>query len=103
MCGLELTADDLILRLVMHMLMCNYTLSFESIETALPIDFKHYFGTEMAELLEYEKPSLITLDDEEITVTPRGRLLICSICMVFDKYQRKHNEQHINTKQPRTC
>ncbi len=95
--GLELTTDDLLRRLVMHMLMCNSLLSFESIETAFPIDFKHYFGTEMAELLEYEKSSLITLGDEEITVTPKGRLLICNICMVFDKYQRKHNERRIIT------
>lgn len=57
--GLELTTDDLLRRLVMHMLMCNSLLSFESIETAFPIDFKHYFETEMAELLEYEKSSLI--------------------------------------------
>ncbi len=95
--GLELTTDNLLRRLVMHMLMCNSTLPFESIETAFPIDFKHYFKTEMVELLVYEKSGLLTLDDEEITVTPKGRLLICSICMVFDKYQRKHNERRIIT------
>ena len=95
--GLELTTDDLLRRLVMHMLMCNSTLSFESIETAFPIDFKYYFGTEMVELLEYEKSDLITLDDEEITATPKGRLLIWSICMVFDKYQRKHDERRTIT------
>ena len=37
------------------------------------------------------------LDDEEITATPKGRLLIWSICKVFDKYQRKHDERRIIT------
>lgn len=95
--SLKLTTDDLLRRLVMHMLMCNSILSFELIETAFPIDFKHYFGTEMVELLEYKKLGLVTLNDEEMTVTPKGRLLICSICMVFDKYLREYNERRIIT------
>lgn len=90
--GLELTTDDLLRRLVMHMLICNSILSFESIETAFPIDFKCYFATEMAELLEYEESGLLTLGNEEITITPKGRLLICSICMVFDKYQQQRED-----------
>lgn len=90
--GLELTTDDLLRRSVMHGLICNSMLSFESIETAFPVDFKHYFAAEMTDLLEYEKFDLLTLNDEEITITPKGRLLIFSICLVFDKYQRKRNE-----------
>ena len=99
--GLELTADDLLRRLVMHMLICNSILSFESIETAFPIDFKCYFANEMAELLEYEKSGLLTLGNEEIIITPKGRLLICSICMVFDKYQQESKEMALlNVQQP---
>lgn len=92
--GIELTIDDLLRRLVMHMLICNSILSFESIETAFPVDFKHYFAAEMLELLEYEKLGLLTLSDEEITITPKGKLLIYSICMVFDKYWRKRNQRN---------
>ncbi|MDP1559182.1 MAG: oxygen-independent coproporphyrinogen III oxidase [Nitrosomonas sp.] len=96
--GLELTNDDLVRRLVMHMLICNSILSFESIETVFPIDFKHYFAIELANLLEYQKLDLLTLDDDEITITPKGRLLICSICMVFDKYQRARNKRERHFK-----
>ena len=91
--GLELTTDDLLRRLVMHMLMCNSILSFESIETAFPIDFKGYFATEISELLEYEQSGLLAMGDEEIIITPKGRLSIYSICAVFDKYQRTR-ERH---------
>lgn len=93
--GIELSADDLIRRSVMQALICHSVLSFDSVETFFPIEFKHYFATELTELLTYEQAGLITLDDEEITVTPKGQLLINSICKVFDKYLRA-NQQHKN-------
>lgn len=86
--GIELSADDLIRRSVMQALICHSILSFESVETYFPIEFKDYFATELAELLVYEQAGLITLDDQEITVTPKGQLLIGGICRVFDKYSR---------------
>jgi len=79
----------------MQALICHSVLSFDSVETFFPIEFKHYFATELTELLAYEHAGLITLDDEEITVTPKGQLLINSICKVFDKYLRA-NQQHKN-------
>ncbi len=91
--GIELSADDLIRRSVMQALICQSILSFESMETFFPIDFKYYFATELTELLVYEQEGLITLDNDEITVTPKGQLLIISICRVFDKYLRT-TQQH---------
>lgn len=91
--GLELTADDLLRRLVMHTLICNSVLLFESIETAFPIDFKNYFATELAALIEFEKSGLLTLNDEEILITPNGKIHMQNICMVFDKYLRTNNER----------
>ncbi|MCH9640009.1 MAG: oxygen-independent coproporphyrinogen III oxidase [Betaproteobacteria bacterium] len=86
--GFELSADDLLRRTVIHALICHSVLSFESIETTFPIDFKHYFATELIELMVHERAGLLAIADEEIAVTSIGRLLISSICMVFDKYQR---------------
>lgn len=91
--GVELSADDLIRRSVMQALICHSVLSFESVETFFPIEFKHYFATELTELSVYEQAGLIALDEEEITVTPKGQLLISSICMVFDKYLRTHQQR----------
>ena len=35
---------------------------------------------------KFEDDGLLTVDDEWISVTPKGRLLIRNICMVFDRY-----------------
>lgn len=91
--GIELSADDLVRRSVMQALICHSVLIFESVETFFPIDFKRYFATELQELLFYERAGLITLDDEEVTVTPKGQLFIGNICKVFDKYSRNHQQR----------
>ncbi|WP_292915824.1 oxygen-independent coproporphyrinogen III oxidase [Nitrosomonas sp.] len=91
--GIELSADDLIRRSVMQALICHSVLIFESMETFFQIEFKSYFATELKELLFHEQAGLITLDDEEVTVTPKGQLVIGSICKVFDKYLRNQQQR----------
>ena len=86
--GIELNADDLIRRSVMQALICHSVLSFESVEAYFPIEFRNYFATELTELTMHEQAGLVTLDDQEIEVTPKGQLLINSICRVFDRYSR---------------
>ena len=95
--GIELSADDLIRRSVMQALICHSVLSFESVETYFPIEFKHYFATELTELLMYERAGLVTLDDDEIIVTPMGQLLLSGICRVFDKYLRANQQRKNNS------
>ena len=95
--GIELSADDLIRRSVMQALICHSVLSFESVEIYFPIEFKHYFATELTELLLYEQAGLITLDDDEIIVTAMGQLLLSSICRVFDKYLRANQQRRNNS------
>ncbi len=86
--GIELTPDDLVRRAVIHGLMCNFALSKEAIEIAYLVDFDRYFETELGELREFEKEGMLVAGDEWITVSPRGRFMIRSICTVFDKYLR---------------
>jgi oxygen-independent coproporphyrinogen-3 oxidase len=90
--GIELTADDLVRRAVIQALMCQFTLSKESIEVAYLVDFDRYFATELDELREFERMGLISLEDGWLTVSPKGRLLIRSLCMVFDRYLRRERE-----------
>lgn len=96
--GLELSADDLLRRSVIHALICHSVLSFESVETFFPIDFKRYFSVELEELLIHEKAGLLTLNDDEISITPSGQLLINSICMVFDKYLRACRQRNLYSR-----
>jgi oxygen-independent coproporphyrinogen-3 oxidase len=90
--GLELTADDLVRRAVIQALMCHFALSKESLEIAYLIDFDRYFATELEDLREFEKAGLISTNEGWLTVSPKGRLLIRSICMVFDRYLRHDRE-----------
>jgi len=91
--GIELTADDLLRRSIIQALMCHFELSIESIEIAHLIDFKSYFAAELKDLAEMEAAGLLSIDDQWITVEPKGRILVRVIAMVFDKYLRSDRER----------
>ncbi|HSJ98098.1 MAG TPA: coproporphyrinogen III oxidase, partial [Myxococcota bacterium] len=86
--GIECTPDDLARRAVIQSLACHFTVSKEAISIAHLIDFDAYFATEMRDLARLAADGLVELDEEWIHVTPRGRLLVRSVCMVFDRYLR---------------
>jgi len=87
--GIELTPDDLVRRAVIQSLTCHFRVSLESIELAYLIDFESYFRDELADLRRLEKDGLVEITPEWIVVTPRGRLLVRAVCMVFDRYLRE--------------
>ena len=87
--GLELGADDLLRRAVIQALMCQFRVSLESIELANLIDFRRYFAPELADLRRLAADGLVELSPEWIEVTPKGRLLVRVIAMVFDRYLRE--------------
>ena len=84
--GVKLTMDDVLRRFIIQMLMCNFELSIRSLEQAYPITFNAYFDTELAQLHELADMGLLTLDDEWISISLKGRLLIRNVCMVFDRH-----------------
>jgi oxygen-independent coproporphyrinogen-3 oxidase len=86
--GIELSADDLVRRAVIQALMCHFELAIESIEIAYLVDFERYFAAELADLRELGALGLVEIGDGWITVTPRGRLVVRGIAMVFDRYLR---------------
>ena len=90
--GMELSQDDLARRAVIQALSCNFRLSKQSIEVAYLLDFDRYFSSEMAELRQLALDGLVETDSDWITVTPRGRMLIRNVCMVFDRYLRREQE-----------
>lgn len=82
--GRKLTMDDLLRRIIIKMLMSTFQLSIASIELGYPINFASYFSREVMELHALEDDGLLQMDAEWLTVTLKGRLLICNICIVFD-------------------
>ena len=84
--GIQLSMDDLLRRAIIQKLMCQFELSIGAIEQAFPIVFADYFAGELAALRRMEADGLVSIDETWISVTPRGRLLIRNLCMVFDRY-----------------
>ena len=96
--GIELTSDDLVRRAVIQALTCHFRLSIESIELAYLVDFRQYFAAELADLRRLAREGLVELESDWITVTPRGRLLVRVICMVFDRYLREREARAAYSK-----
>jgi oxygen-independent coproporphyrinogen-3 oxidase len=86
--GLELNRDDLVRRSVIHALMCQFQVSKEQIGVSYLIDFDDYFADELRQLGGLEREGLLEMNGEWIGVTPRGRMVVRNICMVFDRYLR---------------
>jgi oxygen-independent coproporphyrinogen-3 oxidase len=84
--GVRLTLDDVLRRSVIQRLMCQFELSIPAVEQAFPIVFRQYFAREMAALAQLAREGMVDLEDGWISVTPRGRLLVRDVCMVFDRY-----------------
>ena len=96
--GLELKQDDLLRRSIINGLMCHFELSIESIEIAYLVEFDRYFAQEIVELKTLQDLGLLKLDPQWITITPKGRLLIRNVCMVFDKYLRADQQSQRYSK-----
>jgi oxygen-independent coproporphyrinogen-3 oxidase len=91
--GATLDADDLLRREVIQRLMCDFALDFGAIEAAHGIRFGEYFGPERAALEGLATDGLVELPAGGIRVTPRGRLLVRAVAMVFDRYLREQRER----------
>jgi oxygen-independent coproporphyrinogen-3 oxidase len=87
--GIELTSDDLVRRSVIQALACHFSVSKESVGIAHLVDFDRYFAREMQDLEALADDGLVELEPDWIHVTPRGRLLVRAVCMVFDRYLRE--------------
>jgi oxygen-independent coproporphyrinogen-3 oxidase len=96
--GVELTPDDLVRRAVIQAIACHFSLSKESISIAHLVDFDTYFARELEDLKQLEADGLVEVDRDWIHVTPRGRLLVRAVCMVFDKYLRAKEQRAVYSR-----
>lgn len=94
--GLVCSADDRVRRAVIQQLICHFNLVFAEIEQAFDIDFAGYFASEWPALQVMAKDGLIELESDHIRVLPAGRLLVRSVCMVFDAYLEQQNRQRFS-------
>lgn len=94
--GYLLSEDDKIRADIIQHLMCSHILNFNDLGAQYKINFKEYFNHELIKLEAMGNDGLITIDQDTIKITDRGRLLLRNIAMVFDKYLRS-NTSSLNT------
>lgn len=71
---------------MIQQLICHFELDFSTIEQAHGIVFSDYFAELWPQLQQMSHDGLIELGQHGIRVRPAGRLLVRSLCMLFDRY-----------------
>src|SRR5262249_3053125 len=91
--GAESSPDDLIRRDVIQRLMCSFELDYAALGPRYGIAFAEYFAPDLASLLPLALDGLVELAARSLKVTPRGRLLVRTVAMHFDRYLREAQQQ----------
>ncbi|MCL4745201.1 MAG: oxygen-independent coproporphyrinogen III oxidase [Burkholderiaceae bacterium] len=84
--GLEMNYDDFVRRDVIQSLMCNFRVWWPEVEARHSIVAQDYFGSAIASLQPMHDAGAIRIGARGIDILPRGRLLVRSVAMAFDRY-----------------
>ncbi len=90
--GIKTNKDDQIRSDVITQLICHFELDMDQKSKQHKIDFSQYFADEMERLKPFIEDGLLKIENNRIEVLSSGRLLIRSICMVFDAYLPKDSD-----------
>ena len=94
--GHTCSLDDRLRRHIIQRLLCEFELEFSDIEKPFGIDFRSYFSAIWPQLQQLDRDGLIELGERGIEVRPAGRLLVRSVCMLFDHYLEQQNQQRFS-------
>ncbi|MAL80316.1 MAG: oxygen-independent coproporphyrinogen III oxidase [Sneathiella sp.] len=91
--GIAMTEDDRLRAQVIERLMCDFEVDLQAIARSFEraID---YFAPEIAALAPFTEEGLLHFDGNRLKVLPEGRLLVRTICAVFDSYLAGGTAQH---------
>ena len=87
--GMHLTHDDVIRADAIKQLICQFELDIQDFSEKHALIFNDYFEDALIALTPLIKDELVTINDNKISVTPRGNLFIRIICMCFDAHLQK--------------
>jgi oxygen-independent coproporphyrinogen-3 oxidase len=91
--GVALSDDDRLRRDIIQNVMCEFRLDFGAIERKHGLRFAERFAPELAALAPLASDGLVRVRDDGLEVTPRGRMLVRIVAMVFDRYLREARER----------
>jgi len=87
--GYLLTDDDLVRRDAISRLMCDFDLPIPEFEAQHGVVFHRAFAAELIALAPLAADGLVEVTPALIRVTERGRLLVRTVAMVFDRHLRE--------------
>lgn len=90
--GMHLTHDDVIRADAIKQLICQFELNIEEFAKKYHIEFDTYFAEALVSLKPLIDDNMVIIENNHVSVTPRGNLFIRIICMCFDAHlQNKIN------------
>ncbi|HRI47040.1 MAG TPA: oxygen-independent coproporphyrinogen III oxidase [Ignavibacteriaceae bacterium] len=90
--GYQLNDDDILRRYVIMKIMCDFELNMKEVGDKFGINFKEYFKFGLDNLNEMIEDELVSIDNDLISISEMGRLLIRNIAINFDGYiERKED------------
>ena len=85
--GYKLDQDDLIRRDVIFGLLCAQKVDFGKLGEKYGVNGPEYFRKELEKLNDnFKTNSVVTISNDVVEVTNRGRFLIRTLCKIFDKF-----------------
>jgi oxygen-independent coproporphyrinogen-3 oxidase len=84
--GLRMSNDDVLRAELIQQLMCTGEIAMAGAEHRFAIDFREYFAASWPDLERLVADGIITIDEQHIAATSRGRYLLRIIAMCFDRY-----------------
>ncbi|MDH3747360.1 MAG: oxygen-independent coproporphyrinogen III oxidase [Gammaproteobacteria bacterium] len=84
--GIAVDADDALRAATIQSLMCYDAVSFDEFRAQYGFEFESYFAAELGRLEPLVVDGLVSVDTSGIMITAKGRLLLRSVAMVFDRY-----------------
>ena len=91
--GLRLTSDDRLRREVINRLICHGHVDKAELENEHWIVFDEHFAQALEKLQPLAADGLVVLEPGHIRVTPRGQVLLRNVCMAFDAYLEKQDDE----------
>lgn len=87
--GYHMTEDDRIRAAVISQLLCHAVVDPAQIEREFAICFGDYFSPELIQLEKFRQDGLLEVSDDQIRVTPLGRIFVRNVAMVFDAHLKE--------------
>lgn len=87
--GMHLTQDDIIRADAIKQLICQFELDMSVFANRHKISFNDYFQDALEALAPLIADEMVTIENNLISVTPKGNLFIRIICMCFDAHLQK--------------